>query len=564
MGVVFRAEDPILERVVALKAMLPALAASPANRQRFLREAKAAAAIEHDHVVTIYLCGEDRGIPYLAMQLLHGESLETRLRRQGRLPAACVLRIGREVAEALAAAHARGLVHRDIKPSNIWLETLSPLAPGGSRVKVLDFGLARAVCDSSALTQSGALLGSPGYMAPEQVRGGSADPRSDLFSLGCVLYRMCTGTLPFSGPDTLAILAALAVQTPRPVRELNPAVPAALATLVMRLLEKEPARRPPSARAVADALAIQGAEAEDVPHAAAASRAEPLLTDHTSLEESAADLKAASRSRPLPREGPPTIRLQTGPAAAVEELPGDPDVATQVLPPPPRRARPPRSRLWLIAGGLTLTLLGVFLVCGGVVVALWQRPSPKGDQEQAAAQAGEAREAEAPGKAKEPDPRWTVLFRADDPSLWNTDSPGARFAMPLRKAPAVIRHLRLRRMDSGEALILALRRDDLDRVGIPTPQAPHRWNGTSKAQWGGRHLGIAQAPRHKFPAPKGMIVVAFQGWDVFQGSGFGHKSFRNDTQYYCWRGKEIPRTVFEIAVTAEPLTAQEKRCLLAP
>ena len=248
MGVVFRAEDTQLHRLVALKVMRPVLASNPANRRRFEREARAAAALAHDNIITVYHVSEDRGVIFLAMQLLEGESLEVRLRRQGRLSPAEAARIGRAVAEGLAAAHARGLVHRDIKPGNVWIE-----APGG-RVRVLDFGLARAVQEDLALTQSGALVGSPGYVAPEQVRGGPADPRSDLFSLGCVLYRMLTGRLPFTGPDTLAILAALAVQTPPPVRQLNPAVPPAFAALVMRLLEKDPALRPASARAVADAL----------------------------------------------------------------------------------------------------------------------------------------------------------------------------------------------------------------------------------------------------------------------------------------------------------------------
>jgi serine/threonine protein kinase len=268
MGVVFEAEDIQLRRPVALKALLPALAVSSAARERFLREARAAAAVAHDHVVTIYQVGEDRGIPFLAMQLLPGETLETRLRREHRLPVVEVVRIGREVAEGLAAAHERGLIHRDIKPSNIWLESRGDGRPAGRteptgalpvatdyRVKLLDFGLARAAGAESRLTQSGAFVGTPGYLAPEQTRGGPPDPRSDLFSLGCVLYRACTGEPPFQGSDVLAILAALASEMPRPVRELNPAVPLPLADLVRRLLAKDPAGRPGSARAVIEALA---------------------------------------------------------------------------------------------------------------------------------------------------------------------------------------------------------------------------------------------------------------------------------------------------------------------
>jgi WD40 repeat protein/serine/threonine protein kinase len=296
MGVVFQAEDPHLERLVALKAMRPALAASASARQRFLREAKAAAALKHDHVITIHQVGEDRGVPFLAMEFLEGESLEARLQRQGRLPVAEAVRVGREVAEGLAAAHERGLIHRDIKPGNLWLESRGDgrpacppdneatggpprvVAAGGPpaaekatggppvatdwRVKVLDFGLARAAGTEANLTRTGVVVGTPAYMAPEQARGEAVDHRADLFSLGCVLYRMLTGDVPFPGKDSLAVLAALALERPRPPRERNPDVPPALSGLVLRLLAKDPAGRPPSARAVVDALrAVESAPA---------------------------------------------------------------------------------------------------------------------------------------------------------------------------------------------------------------------------------------------------------------------------------------------------------------
>src|SRR5262245_5935304 len=174
MGVVLRAHDPALDRLVALKVMLPGMATVPTARERFLREAKAAAALKHPHVVTIFQVGEDRGAPFLAMELLEGEPLDDRIRREGRLPLAEVLRIGRETALGLAAAHARGLVHRDIKPANLWLE-----GPTG-HVKVLDFGLARATADQVHLTQLDMIVGTPAYMAPEQAEGKPLDPRCDL------------------------------------------------------------------------------------------------------------------------------------------------------------------------------------------------------------------------------------------------------------------------------------------------------------------------------------------------------------------------------------------------
>jgi hypothetical protein len=248
MGVVFQAEDPGLERQVALKVMLPRLAGEPQAKQRFLREARAAAALENDHVIAIHQIGEDRGVPFVAMPLLKGESLDNRLKHVEKLSVAEVLRIGREVALGLAAAHEHGLIHRDIKPANIWLE-----APR-DRVKILDFGLARSATDESQLTQSGAIMGTPAYMAPEQARAQGPDHRADLFSLGAVLYRMTTGQLPFNGADTMSMLAAVCFDDPPPPRSLNPALPEPLSDLVLRLLAKKPEDRPASAQDVVSAL----------------------------------------------------------------------------------------------------------------------------------------------------------------------------------------------------------------------------------------------------------------------------------------------------------------------
>jgi WD40 repeat protein/serine/threonine protein kinase len=261
MGVVFLAEDPQLQRPVALKVMKPVLATSASARRRFLREARVTAAIEHDHIVTIHQVGEDRGLPFLAMQLLQGETLADRLAREGALPPAEVVRLSREVARGLAAAHERGMIHRDIKPANIWLEE----QPGGSRVRIVDFGLARSTGAEADLTQPGTIVGTPMYMAPEQAGGAGVDVRSDLFSLGCVLYHMATGRPPFNGRDTLATLLSVAATQPAPPRDVNAAVPPALSALIMRLLAKDPADRPPSAGAVLEALdaVAEGAPAPD-------------------------------------------------------------------------------------------------------------------------------------------------------------------------------------------------------------------------------------------------------------------------------------------------------------
>jgi serine/threonine protein kinase/endo-alpha-1,4-polygalactosaminidase (GH114 family) len=242
MSVVYRAEDMQLQRLVALKVMSPKLAANPHARQRFLREAQAIAALEHPHVIAIYHVGEVNGLPFLAMPLLQGETLAARLKRDPILPLIEVLHIGRATAEALDAAHRRGLIHRDIKPANIWLEQ-SGSSPG--KVKVLDFGLARPLAqgDDPSLTRFGAVLGTPGYMSPEQARGEKIDSRSDLFSLGVVLYRISTGQQPFAGRTAVALLTALAVDEPRPLREINPELPREFESLVLRLLAKDPADR---------------------------------------------------------------------------------------------------------------------------------------------------------------------------------------------------------------------------------------------------------------------------------------------------------------------------------
>ncbi len=290
MGVVFHAEDPQLKRAVALKAMLPHLAISPSARQRFLREAQATAAIEHDHIVPIYCVGEDRGVPFLAMPLLKGEALDVRLQREGQLPLAEVLRIGREVAEGLAAAHERGLIHRDVKPGNLWLEGER------GRVKVLDFGLARAAGGNSHLTQQGAIVGTPAYMAPEQVNGRALDARCDLFALGAVLYRMATGEPAFQGTDPISTMMAVATEQPRAPRELNPSLPPALNTLILRLLAKDMADRPSSAGEVARVLlALEQETAGFVP--SAGQRPGPTGEETTALLDRRAAPPARRRRR---------------------------------------------------------------------------------------------------------------------------------------------------------------------------------------------------------------------------------------------------------------------------
>jgi formylglycine-generating enzyme required for sulfatase activity/serine/threonine protein kinase len=246
-GIVFRAFDEVLHRVVAVKVLSPQMSATSPARKRFLREARSSAQVRHENVVQVYEVGE-QPLPYIAMEFIPGETLQQRLDRIGPVDPAEVVRIGRQIAEGLAAAHATDLIHRDIKPGNVLLEG------GAQRVKITDFGLARAADDAS-ISQSGIIAGTPMYMAPEQAKGESLDQRADLFSLGSVLYQMAAGRSPFRANGTLAVLKRVAEDTPRPIREIIPETPQWLCDIIAKLHAKNPDDRYQSAREVADVLA---------------------------------------------------------------------------------------------------------------------------------------------------------------------------------------------------------------------------------------------------------------------------------------------------------------------
>lgn len=294
MGVVYLAWDSNLHRSVALKVMKRAIAENEQSRQRFILEARATAAIDHDYIVTIFQVGDHNGVPYLVMKHLEGQTLEDRLRVDKIIPLADAVRIARQVAEGLQAAHSCNLIHRDIKPSNIWLEK------NRNRVKILDFGLAR-VADSSDpnITQTGVILGTPAYMSPEQAAGTELDPRTDLFSLGTVLYRMVVGKSPFRGTNNLAILRSLSVDAPVPPRDINPGVPERLNRLILKLLEKERDDRPSSAASVA--MVLESIE-EDLGQTGSSEFAAPAAT-----QKSASPVvpKAVSASAEKPYDVPP-------------------------------------------------------------------------------------------------------------------------------------------------------------------------------------------------------------------------------------------------------------------
>jgi serine/threonine protein kinase len=259
MGQVFKAFDRVLKRWVAIKVLAPSMASDETARQRFLREAQAAAAVRHENVVTIHAVDEANGLLCIVMEYLAGGSLQEYLDRHPPPEASVIARLGAEIASGLAAAHAQGLIHRDIKPSNILLggrnpdPAGSPLTPEPGIAKIGDFGLAR-IMDDSRLTRTGVIAGTPMYMAPEQVLGEALDPRADLFSLGSALYTLCTGREPFAGDSPMAVIRQVCEVRPTPIHALNPAIPPWLAAVVERLHAKRRDERFASAAEVTELL----------------------------------------------------------------------------------------------------------------------------------------------------------------------------------------------------------------------------------------------------------------------------------------------------------------------
>jgi hypothetical protein len=247
-GIVLKAFDEKLQRIVAIKVLSPQLAASSPAHNRFLREARASAAVRHENVVRIYSV-EDQPRPHFVMEYIPGVTLQRRLDEHGPLGLLDVLRLGKQIADGLAAAHAQDLIHRDIKPGNILLE-----ANNNDHVKITDFGLARTA-DDAGMTQSGMIAGTPLYMSPEQALGYKPDPRADLFSFGSVLYHMLSGQPPFCAPSTLAVLMRVTDDTPQPIQEIVPEAPDWMCELVGRLHAKNPDDRYGSAQAVSQLLA---------------------------------------------------------------------------------------------------------------------------------------------------------------------------------------------------------------------------------------------------------------------------------------------------------------------
>jgi serine/threonine protein kinase/formylglycine-generating enzyme required for sulfatase activity/WD40 repeat protein len=346
MGMVFRAEDARLKRQVALKVMKPSVAASRTAKDRFLREAQFTAAIEHDNIVQIFQVGEDNGVPFIAMPFLKGESLKTRQERVGRMSQKDVLKVGIQVAAGLAAAHDRNLIHRDIKPDNIWIEEKT------GRAKILDFGLVRATSEDAGLTQSGMVMGTPRYMAPEQALGQDVDHRCDLFSLGSVLYHLASGKLPFEGSNVTATLMAVVQKDPKPLDAVISGLDPAFCDMIARLMRKNRDDRPKSAVEVAKALTAILQKLKQV---------DPTVTKAESTPKPVAELakpeKAAGEIEALPViVTEPVASLATKKAVKPKDAP-----AASSLQPP---GKPPRRRFLAAAGagGILLALLGIIVI----------------------------------------------------------------------------------------------------------------------------------------------------------------------------------------------------------
>jgi serine/threonine-protein kinase len=314
MGLVYRAEHLNLRRRAAIKIIAPELAESSGFHERFNREARIAAALQHPNIVTVYDAGEEDGLLYLAMQYIEGSDLASVLRAQGRLRPYRALDVCRQVAAALDAAHSQGLIHRDVKPANVLIE--------GRTAFLTDFGLTKRVEGTQTqLTQAGDVVGTIHYVAPEQIEGARVDARSDIYSLGCLVYHCLTGELPFARDTDVAVIYAHLSEEPPRITSVRPELPGGLDAVIAKALEKAPERRfqtcadlMSAARAVIDAAGPLSDTATprpvpafgdhfDIPTSSGGGRTVPAAGDNPSMQTSvgpvASHVEAARRPRVL-------------------------------------------------------------------------------------------------------------------------------------------------------------------------------------------------------------------------------------------------------------------------
>jgi eukaryotic-like serine/threonine-protein kinase len=323
MGEVYLVEHRHLRRKSALKLLARELVARPDLIERIFLEARATSAIAHPGIVQVFDCEVDpQGRPYIVMEYLEGETVGALLARGGPLHALIVARLARSAADALEAAHGKGIVHRDIKPDNIFVASQPP-----DSVKIVDFGIAKLAGDSAGVhqTRSGALMGTPLYMSPEQCRDSARiDFRTDLYSLGCVMFEMLTGRPPFTHGDLGNLVVAHMTQPPPDARSVNPSVPANLAELIGDLLRKEPETRPASMREVANRLATFIASMTTVPgpNPTAATSAVAPAAQNTGANTNVRTTLGNTASEFVPAEHPKRVRVVVGAALVVALLVG--------------------------------------------------------------------------------------------------------------------------------------------------------------------------------------------------------------------------------------------------
>jgi hypothetical protein len=350
-GTVYKAKDRLLGRMVAIKTIrLDGLAASGSGLDellaRFKREAQVSAQLKHPNIVTIYDIGEFEGLSYLAMEYIDGPGLDKVIADAGHLTVERAAAIGAQIADGLDYAHTHNVVHRDIKPANVMIEA-------GDRVKVTDFGIARAIDSGEHLTVTGSLLGTPSYMSPEQARGAVVDGRSDLFSVGCILYEMVTGKKAFRGDSITALIFKIITEEPQPISEIDPTIPEPVTQVIARALSKAPETRYQTGRELAAALL-----------ALASPGAIPTLR------------QVEVPTVATPTAHPPATIVQTAVARPpVPTRAATPTVATRRAVPAPAPGPAKRSSFALVAVLAVLLVGSLLAVAGGVWFFLLRKPT---------------------------------------------------------------------------------------------------------------------------------------------------------------------------------------------